>query len=158
MSTSSTLGYATRSLYASKGQRAEGVPTSNQRGRGYRPCALQGSLDKSRHIVPNVLLVRVQRFKKDLYKTVEGPSTIPIVLSKISWSYFRRHLHLPIFEPDETKFAAPFFICRKDHHRRPVERFHYKHIFETTIHQIQTKVQSVTWRTFVMFFEALWYL
>ena len=42
---------------------------------------------------------------KDLHKTVEGPSTKPIVLSVIMESKFRR-LHLNIFEPDETLFVA----------------------------------------------------
>ena len=32
------------------------------------------SLDKSRHIVPTALLVRVQGSRKDLDKAVEGPS------------------------------------------------------------------------------------
>ena len=31
---------ATRSLYASLGPKAEGVPTNNQRGRGSGPCRL----------------------------------------------------------------------------------------------------------------------
>ena len=31
-----------------------------------------------RHIVPTVLVVRVQRLRNDLYKVVKGPSTIPI--------------------------------------------------------------------------------
>ena len=59
---------------------------------------------KSRHIVPNALLVIVQCVKKDIYMAVEGPSTRPIVLSMINGSYFRRRL--TILEPDETKFAS----------------------------------------------------
>ena len=51
----------------------KGVPTNNQRGRGSGPCLLLGGLDKSRHIVSTALLVRVQCFRKDLYKAVEGP-------------------------------------------------------------------------------------
>ena len=47
---------------------AEGVPTNNQRGRRSGPCRLLGSLDKARHIVQTALLVRVQCFKKGLYK------------------------------------------------------------------------------------------
>ena len=35
-------GCATRSLYASSGPKAEGVPTNNQRGRGSGPCRLWG--------------------------------------------------------------------------------------------------------------------
>ena len=54
----------------------KGVQTNNQRGRGPGP-----SLDKSHHIVPAALLVRVQCFRKDLYKAVEGPYTRPIVKS-----------------------------------------------------------------------------
>ena len=48
-----------------------------------------GGLDKALHIVPTVLLVRVQRFRNDLYKAVE-PSTRPLVLSMIVGSYWRR--------------------------------------------------------------------
>ena len=66
-------------LEASSGPRTKGVPTNNQRGRGSRPCLLWGGLDKSRHIVPTALLVRVQCARKDLHKAVEGPSTRPIV-------------------------------------------------------------------------------
>ena len=81
LATSIKVGCATRSLYASSGPKAEGVPTNNQRGRGSGPCRLWGGLDKARHIVPTALLVRVQRFRNDLYKAVKGPSTRPIVLS-----------------------------------------------------------------------------
>ena len=48
--TSIKVGCATRSLYASSGPKAEGVPTNNQRGRGSGPCRLWGGLDKARHI------------------------------------------------------------------------------------------------------------
>ena len=75
------------SLYPSSGPKAEGVPINNQRGRGSGPCRLWGGLDKARHIVPAALLVRVQRFRNDLYKTVKEPSTRPIVLSMIAGSY-----------------------------------------------------------------------
>ena len=80
LATSIKVGCATRILYASSGPKAEGVPTNNQRGRGSGPCRLWGGLDKARHIVPTALLVRVQRFRNDLYKAVKGPSTRPIVL------------------------------------------------------------------------------
>ena len=90
LATSIKVGCATRSLYASSGPKAEGVPTNNQRGRGSGPCRLWGGLDKARHIVPTALLVRVQRFRNDLYKAVKGPSTRPIVLSMIAGSYWRR--------------------------------------------------------------------
>ena len=105
--TSIKVGCATRSLYASSGPKAEGVPTNNQRGRGSGPCRLWGGLDKARHIVPTALLVRVQRFRNDLYKAVKGPSTRPIVLSMIAGSYWRRRRRFTIFEPDEMKFASP---------------------------------------------------
>ena len=84
--TSIKVGCATRSLYASAGPKAEGVPTNNQRGRGSGPCRLWGGLDKARHIVPTALLDRVQRFRNDLYKAVKGPNTRPIVLSMIAGS------------------------------------------------------------------------
>ena len=72
-------------LEASSGPRTK-VPTNNRRGQGSRPCLLWRGLDKSRHIVPTALLVRVQCFRKDLYKAVEGPSTRPMVLSMIPGS------------------------------------------------------------------------
>ena len=108
--TSIKVGCATRSLYASSGPKAEGVPTNNQRGRGSGPCRLWGGLDKARHIVPTALLVRVQRFRNDLYKAVKGPSTRPIVLSMIAGSYWRRRRRLTIFEPDEMKFFSPLTL------------------------------------------------
>ena len=76
--------------------RTKGVPTNDQRGRGSGPCLLWGGLDMSRHIVPTALLVRVQCFRKDLCKAVEGPSTRPIDLSMITGSYFRRQRRLTI--------------------------------------------------------------
>ena len=84
----------------------EGVPTNNQRGRGSGPCRLLGGLDKARHIVPTALLVRVQCFRKGPCKVVEGPSTIPIVLSMINGSYCRRQRRLTILEPDEMKLGV----------------------------------------------------
>ena len=60
---------------------AEGIPTNNQRRQRSGPCRLWGGLDKARHIVPIALLVRVQCYRKGLYKAVELPSTRPIVLS-----------------------------------------------------------------------------
>ena len=42
---------------------------------------------------------------KGLCRTVEGPSTRPIVLSMINGSYCRRQRRLIIFEPDEIKFV-----------------------------------------------------
>ena len=68
--TSIRLGCATRSLYASAGPKAEGVSTNNRRGRESGPCRLLGGLDKARHIVPTSLLVRVKRFRNDLYMAV----------------------------------------------------------------------------------------
>ena len=56
---------------------AEGVPTNNQRGRRSGSCRIWGGLDKACHIVPTALLVRVQYFRKGLYKAVDGPSTRP---------------------------------------------------------------------------------
>ena len=89
-------GYALPVWKRASGPRTKGVPTNNQRGRGSGPCLLWGGLDKSRHIVPTALLVRVQCSRKDLYKAVEGPSTRPIVFSMINGSYFRRRRRLTI--------------------------------------------------------------
>ena len=58
------------------GSRNEGVPTNNERGRGSGACFLCRGLNKSRNIVPTSLFVRVQCFRKDLYKTVEGPGLV----------------------------------------------------------------------------------
>ena len=91
-------------LEASSGLMAEGVPTNNQRGQRSGPYRLLGGLDKARHVVPTALVVRVQCFRKGLYKAVEGPSTRPIYLSMITGSYCRRRRRLTIFEPDEMKF------------------------------------------------------
>ena len=111
--TSIKVGCASRSLYASSGQKAERVSTNNQGGRGSGPCRLWGILDKARHIVPTALLARVQRFRNDLHKAVKGPSTKPIVLSMIAGSYWRSRRRLTIFEPDKMKFASPLTLKNK---------------------------------------------
>ena len=84
---------------------AEGVPTNNQRGRRSGPCRLWGGLDKASHIVQTALLVRVQCFRKGLYKAVQGPSTRPIVLSMITqrYSLYLVHKRISIYancDPD----------------------------------------------------------
>ena len=144
-------------LEASLGPRTEGVPINNHRGRRPRPCFLRGGLYKSRQIVPIVLLVRVQRFMKNLYKVVKLSSTRVIVLSRISASYIRRWGRLTIFKPDKTIFAVflPSFVCKLDHRRRPSERFVQIYTLETIFHQIGIKAESVTWRTFQFFFWSL---
>ena len=45
--TSIKVGCATRSLYASSGPKAEGVPINDQRVRGSGACRLWGGLDKA---------------------------------------------------------------------------------------------------------------
>ena len=60
---------ATRSLYASSGPKAKGVPTNNQRGRGSGLCRLWGGLDKARHIAQTA---SVQRSSNDLYNFESG--------------------------------------------------------------------------------------
>ena len=135
--TSIKVGCATRSLYASPGPKAEGVPTNNQRGRGSGPCRLWGGLDKARHIVPTALLVGVQRFRNDVYKAVKGPSTRPIVLSMIAGSYWRRRRRFTISSPTRwNSFRLwPSKVCRQDHRRRQGEWFLEKHNPETIFHQ-----------------------
>ena len=81
------VGGATRSLYASSGPKAGGVPTNTQMGWGSGPCRLCGGLDKARHIDITAILVRVQRLRNDLRNAVKGSSTIPIVRSMIAGSY-----------------------------------------------------------------------
>ena len=126
------VGCVMRSLYASLGSKAERVPTNNQRGRGSGPFRLWGGLDKARHIVPTALLVRVQCFRKYLYKAVKGPSTRPIFLSMI----VGRLRRFTIFGPNKMKFANslrlwPSLVCRQDDRRRPGEWFLSEHIVET---------------------------
>ena len=66
---------ATRSLYVSSGPKDEGVLSKNQKGQGSGPCSNRGGLDKTRYIAPIALLVRVQRFRNDLYKAVKMQRT-----------------------------------------------------------------------------------
>ena len=87
---------------------AKGVQNNKQTGRISVHCLLWRCLDRTRHIAPTALLVRVVFSREDLYKVVEWPSTRPKVLSMITWSYLRRRRRLTIFEPDETKFASEF--------------------------------------------------
>ena len=75
----------------------EWVRTKYQRGRESGSCLFWGDLEKSRHIVPITLLLRVQFFRKDMYKAVGEPGAISIVLSVITGSYFRRRKRLTIF-------------------------------------------------------------
>ena len=49
---------------------AEGVSTDNQRERGSGPCCLRGGVDKACHIDQSAFSVRVQDFRKGLYKAV----------------------------------------------------------------------------------------
>ena len=63
------------------------------------------------HIVPAALLVRVQCFRKGLYKAVEGPNTRPIVLSMIKWLYCPHRRRLTICEHDEMKFGVSLILC-----------------------------------------------
>ena len=92
---------------------AEGVPTNNQRGQRSGPCRLCGGLNKARHVVPTALLVRMQCFRKGLYKTVEGLSTRPMVISIINGLYCRRRL--TIFEPYEIKFGVSLTLLKARH-------------------------------------------
>ena len=59
--------------YFSFASKAEGFPSNNW-GRGSGPCCLWRGSDKARYIVQTALLVRVQRFRDDLYKSVKGRS------------------------------------------------------------------------------------
>ena len=96
-------------------------PTANQRGKViqtylyiivYKKYLVIS--DKARHIVPTALLVRVQRFRKDLCKAVKGLITRLIVLSMITVSYWRRRRRFTIFERrDEIAslaFDPPLFV------------------------------------------------
>ena len=86
-------------LEASSGPKTEVVPTNNQRGRGSGSRLLWGGLDKSRHIVPTALLVRMRCFRIYLYKAVGGPSAWPIVLSIVTGSYFWCRRRLTFLSP-----------------------------------------------------------
>ena len=69
---------------------------------------------------------------------------------------FRRRRRFTIFESDETDFASHLALIsfRLDYRRKPGERFLQKHSLGTVFHLIWIKVQSMTWGTFHMFFEA----
>ena len=81
---------------------------------------LQGSVNVHRGallLVPRwrsissfVFYIRVQCLRKNLYKTVEGPSTRLIAHSMITGSHFWHRRRLIIFGPDETKFPAPLTL------------------------------------------------
>ena len=99
-----------RSMYASSGPKTEGVPTNNQRGRGFGHCRLWEGFDKALHIVPTALLVNVQRFRDDLYKAIKGPNTRPIVLSMIAGSYWRRRRRLLFSSLTRWNYFFPLSI------------------------------------------------
>ena len=93
------------SEFSSKGWRS---PDSQSDGtRLSRSLRLGGSLGKAGHIFLTALLVRVQRFS-NLNKAVKGPSTLPIVLSIIVVSYWRRRRGLGWFS-DNFNFCC--IIC-----------------------------------------------
>ena len=141
-----TVGCATCSLHASSGPKTKGVPTNNQRGQGSAPCRFWWGLDKASHIVLTALLVRVQRLRNDLYKTVKGPSTRPIVFSMIAGSYWRRRRFLLFSSPTRwNSFRLwPSLVFRQYHRRRSGEWLLKIRILETILHQIWTEVQSTT--------------
>ena len=91
---------------------AEGVPTNNQRRQRAGPCCTWGGLDKARYIVPIASLVRVQCFRKGLYKAIEGPSTRPKVFSMITGSNCRRRRRLTIFEQRRDEIRCSSFIYK----------------------------------------------
>ena len=115
------VGSATSSLYASSCPKVEGVPTNNHRGRGSVPCRLWERLDKDRQIIPTAMLVKVQRLRNDLYKTVKGPSTTPVVISMITGSYWQRRRRFTTI--CYSCCLWPSLICRQDHCRRPGKWF-----------------------------------
>ena len=112
-----------------------GVSTKNQRGRGSGSCFLWGGLDKSRWIVPTTLLVRVKHWMKDLYKTVEGPSTRPIVLSMITGSYFllrkyKSNKYSPVLKRGRKQCIWRFPTCILSNKRKvPNIKLNHKFIF-----------------------------
>ena len=140
--------------------KTEAVPTYNQRGLGLGSCRLWGGLDKAQHKVPTVSLVRVQRLRNDLYKAVEGPSTRLIVLSMITWSYFRRRRHLTILEPDETKFASHLTLLKLQ--TRSLEKTGWEIPSETNswnnISSNLDKWSEYDMKNFPNVFQSLWYL
>ena len=60
------------------------------------------------YIVTTALLVSRQCFRKSLYKTIEGPSTRPTLLSVINGSYCCRRRRLTIFESERDKIPWVF--------------------------------------------------
>ena len=113
-------------------------PDQQSKGTRIRALSSLRRFGKSRHIVPTAL--SVQCFRTDLFKAVEGPGTRPIVLSMITWLYFRR-ARLTIFELKETRFASHLssLVCRLDHSRRMGGRFLQEHIDEAKLPKKKNK-------------------
>ena len=156
--TSMKVGCATHSLYASTGPKAEAVPTNKRRGRKSGLCRLWGGLDNARHIVPTALLVRVQRLRNDLHKTVKVPSTSPIVLSMITGSNWRRRRRFTIFEPDKMKSVSPLtLLCLK-------KRSSYECVIPFDTHYWNDiapnldRSSDYDLKNFPKVFRSLWYL
>ena len=108
--TSAKVGYAPPSVSES-GSKGWWNPYLQSEGTRIRTLSPLRKFGQSCHIVPTVLLVRVQCPRKDLYKAVEGPSTRPIVISMITESYFLLRKGLTISEPDETKSATSLILA-----------------------------------------------
>ena len=85
-------------------------PDYKSEGTGIRNLPPLKGLDKASPIFLTAVLVRVQCFRNELNKVVKWPSTSLIVLSMITWSYWRRRRRLTIFEPDDKKFASPLTL------------------------------------------------
>ena len=70
--------------------------------------SIASGFDKTCHIVPTALLVRVQCFRKSLYTTVEGLSTRKLVLLMITGSPCRRRRRLTFFATRQDAMHCAF--------------------------------------------------
>ena len=105
--TSIKVGSATRSLYASSGPKAEGVPTNNQRGWGSGPCEPLRRFRQGPSYSPYRLVSQSATLKE---WSVKGFGTRPVVLSMITGAYWRCRRRFTIFDPNEMKFVSPLTL------------------------------------------------
>ena len=111
------------------------------------PCLLWRGFDKSRHIVPNTLLVIEQCFRRGLNTAVEGPST-----RDGYWVILSTSKPLSIFKPDDTKVVANLAVLSS----RPGERILRKHSSNNISPNVDKSLEYGL-KNFP-FFRSLWYL
>ena len=136
------VGYVPPNPNCKRDPRAEGVVINKQMGRGSGPRLLWKGFDESRHIIASTALsARVQRPRKDLYRTIEGPSTRQLNSSLLIWSLGHTFdvEGVQLFSSPKRQTSLrhwPFWFCRLDHRRGPGEGFLQIHILDTIVRQL----------------------